>query len=33
MCDVQDMGGLGRGIFGMWDIKNSECLGCGMFGM
>ena len=20
-------------MFGMWDVQNVECLGCGMFGM
>ena len=27
------MGCWGRGMFGMWDVRDVGCSGCGMFGM
>lgn len=33
MKDTRDVGCLGCGSLGMWDVGNVRCYGCGMFGM
>ena len=33
ICDAQNVGCLGWGMFKMWDVRDGGCSGCGMFGM
>ena len=33
MCDILNVGRWVCGMFGLWEVRDVECLGCAIFGM